>query len=70
MSGMQIWKQEWAWSEQRMAKALAQRDARPGGQLIADEPMFCFETCARCLLWSQLVYRPDGVQVIQVEGRN
>ena len=60
---MQVWKQEWAWSEAEVPHKLALRNSRPGGHLIASEPMFCVETCARCLLWSELVYKPDAPQV-------
>ena len=45
-----------------MAQAKAVRDGRPAGDSIAHEPMFCLESCAMCLLWSELVYRPDGAE--------
>ena len=46
-----------------MPHKVALRNSRPGGDLVAKEPMFCMETCARCLLWGELVYRPDSPQV-------
>ena len=62
-AAVQFWKQEWTWTQASMAQAIAARNARPGGHLIADEPMFCFDVFAICLLWSQLVYRPDVPEV-------
>ena len=61
---VQFWRQEWAWTEAGMAQAKAVRDGRPGGSSIAHEPIFCLESCAMCLLWSELVYRPDGAEVM------
>ena len=62
-TAMQFCKHEWAWTTAGMAEAIAARNACPGGHLIADEPMFCFDVFAICLLWSQLVYRPDVPEV-------
>ena len=59
---------EWSWSKARLPQDVARRNARPGGSGIAHEPMFCFETCAKCLLWAELVYQSDATEVRPVGG--
>ena len=60
---MQIWRQGWAWTEAGMPHDIAARNSQAGIE-IAKEPMFCFEAAAKCLLWSELVYKPDEPQVM------
>lgn len=74
---LQVWLQEFAWSEvnKREHKAARDMSSGPGGhqqdnqRLQAElqaEPMFCFETAMNMLYWSALVYDCDEVRVCAV----
>ena len=65
---VQVWLQEWSWTESNKAKDLDRRNAGDGSALmdlsrLRQEPMFCYETCVKLLYWTALVYdyRLDGV---------
>ena len=48
---LQVWLQEFAWSEGSQAQQTARRNAHAQGQreaaLLAAQPMFCFETALK-----------------------
>ena len=65
---VQVWLQEWAWTESAKAKDVEKRNAGDGSahmdpSKLQGEPMFCYETCVKLLYWTALVYdyRLDGV---------
>ncbi|DBA79451.1 TPA: hypothetical protein ACH3X2_007723 [Trebouxia sp. C0005] len=62
---MQVWLQQFAWTEQSHEAKLRKRNAMPEDEcLIEAEPMFCFETAVKLLYWSGFVYEDDeGVDV-------
>ena len=58
---MQVWLQEWAWTELGKAKDMERRNAGDGSaqmdlSRLQGEPMFCYETCVKLLYWTALVY--------------
>ena len=57
---MQVWLQEFAWTEEEKPRKLARRNTSgPAGveeSDIAKEPMFCVETMMKSLYWSLLIY--------------
>lgn len=54
--GVQVWLQEFAWSERDHRRKLAKRRAQWGHSLqLRTSPMFCFETAIRLFYWSTLV---------------
>lgn len=65
-NAVQVWLQEFSWTEHEMPKRLAVRNtAQSSGdgeaaqklrEKLAREPMFCFETAMAMLYWSALVY--------------
>ncbi len=61
---IQVWLQEFAWTEAKQRDLLAIRNEVTGSESnldIAAEPMFCFETALKALFWSGLTY--DSCQV-------
>lgn len=62
---MQVWLQQFAWTEQSHAAKIQKRNAMPEDEcLMAGEPMFCFETAVKLLYWSGFVYKDDeGMEV-------
>ncbi|KAL0040544.1 hypothetical protein WJX77_010258 [Trebouxia sp. C0004] len=62
---MQVWLQQFAWTEQSHEAKIRKRNAMPEDEcLIAGEPMFCFETAVKLLYWSGFVYKDDeGMEV-------
>ncbi|EIE18442.1 hypothetical protein COCSUDRAFT_68209 [Coccomyxa subellipsoidea C-169] len=60
---LQVWLQQFAWTEAQKTERLAERLTRLTGpaaaEALAAEPMFCFETALKALYWSTLVYRYD-----------
>ncbi len=54
---LQVWLQEFAWTEDEKAAKVERRDKDgPQGRQLAKEPMFCFEFAMNMLYWSALVY--------------
>ena len=61
---MQVWLQEFCWTEDEKASRLVRRNATMATDekhMIEKEPMFCMETMMKCLYWSLLVYDFEGV---------
>ena len=65
-SPVQVWLQEFAWTEEEKAERLSIRsssgvcpDTNDG---LSKEPMFCFETAMNMLYWSALVYDYEEVR--------
>ena len=71
---MQVWLQEFAWTEKSKPTYVAVRNQevhQPGQEQdqqahdvqdeLEAEPMFCFETAINMLYWSALVYDCDEV---------
>lgn len=57
---MQVWLQQFAWTEQSHQAKVQKRNAMPEDEcLIEAEPMFCFETAVKLLYWSGFVYEDD-----------
>lgn len=55
---MQVWLQEFGWTEEACASKIAQR-GNINGVVQSDlkkEPMFCFGTAVKLFYWSHLVY--------------
>jgi hypothetical protein len=60
---LQVWLQEFAWTEEERESQLRQRasslragsDAHAAAEL-AHEPLFCFETALKMFFWSNVVY--------------
>ncbi len=56
-SNIQVWLQEFAWTEDEKAAKIERRSRDgPKGRQLAKEPMFCFEFAMSMLYWSALVY--------------
>ena len=54
---VQVWLQEFAWTEADKPIKLAARNAMvPNNDKLARQPMFCFETMLNLLYWSCFVY--------------
>ena len=56
---LQVWLQEFAWTEEEKPVKVARRNSSlPPGQVagLQKEPMFCVETMMCCLYWSLLAY--------------
>lgn len=54
---MQVWLQEFAWTEADKPVKLAARSAMvPDNPKLAKQPIFCFETMMNLLYWSCYVY--------------
>lgn len=55
---LQVWLQEFAWTEEEKAAKLAQRGSVAGSisTSLQNEPMFCFGTAVKLFYWSHLVY--------------
>ena len=54
---MQVWLQDFAWTEKDVSKKLKTRAAKlPESSSLASEPIFCFELAIRLFYWSCLVY--------------
>ncbi|KAK9865737.1 hypothetical protein WJX84_003638 [Apatococcus fuscideae] len=54
---LQVWLQEFAWTEKDVSKKLKTRAAKlPENPALASEPIFCFELAIRLFYWSCLVY--------------
>lgn len=54
---IQVWLQEFAWTEDEKAAKIERRTRDgPKGRQLAKEPMFCFEFAMNMLYWSALVY--------------
>ena len=55
---MQVWLQEFGWTEEEKAAKVAKRGDINGfvQQALSKEPMFCFGTAVKLLYWSHLVY--------------
>ena len=61
---LQVWLQEFAWSEKEKPSKLAIRNgsmAIEDRAVIDKEPMFCMETMMTCFFWSYLVYDYEEV---------
>ncbi len=55
--GIQIWEQEFAWTEADKPVKLAARALTvPKGSSLNQQPMLCFETMLKMWYWSCLVY--------------
>ena len=68
---LQVWLQEWAWTESGKAQDVDRRDAGDTSAAtdlgrLHKEPMFCFESCIKLLYWTALVYdhRLDEVRYL------
>jgi len=54
---LQVWHQEFAWTEADKPVKLAARSAMvPADPKLAKQPIFCFETMMNLLYWSCYVY--------------
>ena len=54
---LQVWLQEFAWTEADKPIKLAARSSMvPNDADLARQPMFCFETMMKLLYWSCFVY--------------
>ena len=54
---LQVWLQEFAWTEADKPVKLAARSAMvPDDPKLAKQPIFCFETMMNLLYWSCYVY--------------
>ena len=65
LSILQVWLQEFSWSEEDLPRKLKQRASSLPDDSFAvaelnKEPMFCFETAVKLLYWSTLVYYIDS----------
>ena len=66
MHALQVWLQEFAWTEADKPVKLEARSVMvPDNPKLAQEPMFCFETMMNLLYWSCFVY--DHAKVRQLE---
>ena len=53
----QEWLEAFSWTEDERDPFIARRNARsPDCEALANEPMFCYETAAKCFYWSYYVY--------------
>ena len=60
---MQIWEQEFAWTEADKPVKLAARALTvPKGSSLNQQPMFCFQTMLKMWYWSGLVYDHQRVR--------
>ena len=60
---VQVWLQEFAWTEKDVPRKLKARAAKlPGNAALASEPIFCFELAIRLFYWSCLVYTYEEVR--------
>lgn len=63
MHALQVWLQEFAWTEAEMPVKLEARSVMvPDNPKLAREPLFCFETMMNLLYWSCFVYDHAKVQ--------
>ena len=54
---IQVWEQEFAWTEaDKPIKLAARALTMPGDHELNKQPIFCFETMMHMLYWSCLVY--------------
>ena len=55
---LQVWLQEFGWTEEEKTAKLANRGgiAGPVHEALKNEPMFCFGTAVKLFYWSHLVY--------------
>ena len=62
-SCVQVWLQQFAWTEAEKPAKLADRCEHmtnpDSAASLDEEPMFCIETALKALYWSTLVYRYD-----------
>ena len=62
---MQVWEQEFAWTEAEKPVKLAARALTvPGDHHLNKQPIFCFETMMHMLYWSCLVYDHQRVRPV------
>ena len=62
---VQVWLQQFAWTEQSHKARIKKRNALPDDEtMLEGEPMFCFETAVKLLYWSGFVYDYDEVCVL------
>jgi hypothetical protein len=53
---MQVWLQDFAWTEQEHSRKVAERRVQRGcATQLRSASMFCFETAIRMFYWSTLV---------------
>ena len=69
---MQVWLQDFAWTEEEAPERLSQRKLRGQGmhdvQRLAAEPIFCIETALKLHHWSSLAYTHTDREVGSKEG--
>ena len=64
---VQVWLQEFAWTEEKQCELLSTRNHTSGSNDgIKSQPMFCFETAMKAFYWSGLVYDSDQVSWIPI----
>jgi hypothetical protein len=62
---MQVWLQEFAWTEPSLDSAILTRNARmPMSVTLQKEPMFCLETGIKMLYWSHMAYVLEEQRII------
>ena len=62
---MQVWEQEFAWTERDKPIKLAARALTvPNDHELNRQPIFCFETMMHMLYWSCLVYDHKRVSLV------
>ncbi len=63
MLQMQVWLQEFAWTEaDKPIKLKARSVMAPNDPTLARQPIFCFETMMNLLYWSCFVYDHERVR--------
>lgn len=67
---VQVWLQDFAWTEKDVPKKLKTRAAKlPDSSTLASEPIFCFELAIRLFYWSCLVYTYEEASPAPVPSR-
>lgn len=62
---MQVWLQEFAWTEPSLDSAILTRNERmPMSVTLQKEPMFCLETGIKMLYWSHMAYVLEEQRII------
>jgi hypothetical protein len=68
---VQVWLQEFAWTEAEKLRRLKERSSNLRvtsivREAVDKEPMFCFETAIKLYYFSHIIYFYDKVNVISV----
>lgn len=66
ISMSQVWLQQFAWTEDARASAIAQRRRYTASHTMDREPLFVFQTAVKLLYWSELIYGYEEAPVLGV----